>query len=277
MIQTFDSLWAVMAVFGAGVAAGAANAVAGGGSALAFPVLVLVGVPPIAANATSALGLWPGSVAAAWSYRARIRRIRRRTRWLIPPAMAGGLLGAWLLIELPPSWFAAVAPWLVIGAALSVGVEPGVRRWLRRRPGDLGDVGDAGDRGELGDRQDRNLEGRVTFAGISAMFLLAIYGGYFGAGMGLILLTTLGLLGLEDLQHANGIKNLMAVVIKAPAIVYFMAIGAARWDAALVMALGAISGGWLAGHLIQKVDASRLRWVIALIGLSLGALMLLRA
>lgn len=273
MIPTFDSLWAVMAVFGAGAAAGAANAVAGGGSALAFPVLVLVGVPPIAANATSALGLWPGSVAAAWSYRARIRHIRRRTRWLIPPAMAGGLLGGWLLIELPPSWFAAVAPWLVIGAALSVGVEPGVRTWLRRRPGDRGDVGDRGDRGYRAGRTHRAGAG---FAAITAMFLLSIYGGYFGAGMGLILLTTLGLLGLEDLQHANGIKNLIAVVIKAPAIVYFVAIGAARWDASLVMALGAISGGWLAGHLIQKVDASRLRWLIALIGLSLGALMLVR-
>ncbi len=247
-------MWHLLAVFAAGLAAGAANAVAGGGSAISFPVLVFVGVPPVAANATNSVGLWPGSVAAAWSYRARILRIRPRTLWLAAPALAGGLLGAWLLIQLPPSSFAALAPWLVMAAALSVAVEPLVR----------GSIG-AG---------STPYSARAFRVGLLAMFLLAMYGGYFGAGMGLILLATLGLLGLDDLQHANGIKNFLAVMIKLPAVVYFIAIGAARWESSLLMAIGAISGGWLAGHLIQKVDGSRLRWVVALIGLGLGILML---
>ncbi len=247
-------MWDLMAVFAAGLAAGAANAVAGGGSAISFPVLVFVGIPPVAANATNSVGLWPGSVAAAWSYRKRILRIRPRTLWLAAPALAGGLLGAWLLIELPPSYFAALAPFLVMAAALSVAVEPLVRR----------SIGAASLPHSLG----------AFPVGLAAMFALAMYGGYFGAGMGLILLATLGLLGLDDLQHANGIKNFMAVMIKLPAVVYFIAIGAARWESSLLMAAGAISGGWVAGHMIQKVNADRLRWVVALIGLGLGVLML---
>lgn len=241
-------------MFAAGVAAGAANAVAGGGSAVSFPVLVFVGLPPVTANATSAVGLWPGGVAAAWSYRSRIRQIRPRTRGLIAPALAGGLLGAWLLINLPAAWFAALAPFLVIGAAASVGIEPLVRRWVGRDP-------------------LRTPEGGFG-AGFLAVLGVAIYGGYFGAGMGLMLLTTLALLGLTDLQHANGVKNLLAVAIKLPAILYFIVLGALRWDATVIMGVGALVGGWLAGYLIQKVEAARLRWAVVIVGVVLGVSML---
>lgn len=250
----FDAPWDAIAVFVAALAAGAANAIAGGGSAISFPVLVFVGVPPVAANATSGVGLWPGSASAAWSYRSRIRRMGRRTRWLLLPAAAGGLLGAWLLIRLPPEWFGAVAPFLVMGAALSVAVEPLIDRPLGADP-----IGES----------DATLR-----TGMIVMFAVAVYGGYFGAGMGLMMLTTLALLGIDDLQQANGIKNLLAVVLKLPAIAYFIAVGALRWDAALLMGAGALLGGWVAGHLIQKVDTRRLRWVITAVGLVLGAAML---
>lgn len=250
----FDATWHAIAVFAAALAAGAANAIAGGGSALSFPVLVFVGVPPVAANATSGVGLWPGSASAAWSYRSRIRRMGGRTRWLLVPAAVGGLLGAWLLIRLPPEWFGTIAPFLVMAAALSVGVEPLIGRRLGADP-----IGES----------DATLR-----TGMIAMFAVAVYGGYFGAGMGLMMLTTLALLGIEDLQQANGIKNLLAAVLKLPAIAYFMAVGALRWDAALLMGVGALLGGWVAGHLIQKVDTRRLRWVITAVGLVLGAAML---
>lgn len=256
MMPGFETLGQAVVVFVAAVAAGAANAVAGGGSAISFPVLVLVGVPPVTANATNALGLWPGSVAAAWSYRGRIRRMGPRTRWLILPALLGGLAGAWLLIHLPAGWFAAIAPFLVLGAAASVGVEPVARRWVGS--------------GRIGDSHG------VFGAGLVAILGVALYGGYFGAGMGIMLLTALALLGLHDLQHANGVKNLLAVMIKLPAILYFIALGTLHWPAALIMAVGAIAGGWVAGHLIQKVDPERLRWVIVAVGFLLGLSMLAR-
>lgn len=252
----FESWSHALLVFAAGLAAGGANAVAGGGSALSFPALVLLGIPPVTANVTNALGLWPGSIAAAWSYRARLRSVAPRTRWLILPALGGGLIGAWLLVQLPARWFAGIAPFLVLGAAVSVGVEPLAKRWLGS--------------GQI-QRSDRALAGAVI-----AIFAVALYGGYFGAGMGIMLLTALGLMGLHDLQHANAVKNLITVVIKLPAIVYFVAMGLPEWHAALTLAAGAITGGWVSGHLIQKVRAERLRWVIVVVGIALGLLMLRR-
>lgn len=252
----FESWTHPLLVFAAAVSAGAANAVAGGGSAIAFPVLVLVGVPPVAANATNALGLWPGSIAAAWSYRTRLRRVSPRAHWLLLPALAGGLAGAWLLVQLPAAWFAGLAPFLVLGAAASVGVEPLARRW----------VGSGGIRESNG----------ALWGGLLAVLLVALYGGYFGAGMGIMLLTALALMGLRDLQEANAVKNLITVMIKVPAIAYFIFIGLPEWHAALIMGLGAVTGGWVAGRLIQKVDPERLRWVIVVVGMTLGVFMLLR-
>lgn len=256
MLSGFETLWQAVVIFMAAVAAGAANAVAGGGSAISFPALVLVGVPPVAANATNSLGLWPGSVAAAWSYRRRIGQMGRRTRWLVLPALVGGLAGAWLLINLPAEWFATIAPFLVLGAAASVGVEPATRRWVGS--------------GRISDSDG------VLGAGLLAILAVALYGGYFGAGMGIMLLTALGLMGLHDLQHANGVKNLLAVIIKFPAILYFIVVGTVEWRASIIMAVGAIAGGWVAGHLIQKVEAERLRWLIVAVGMLLGLFMLLR-
>lgn len=252
----FESWSHTLLVFVAALAAGAANAVAGGGSAISFPALVLVGVPPVAANATNALGLWPGSIAAAWSYRARLRSVTGRTRWLLAPALVGGLVGAWLLVQLPARWFAGIAPFLVLGAAVSVGVEPMAKRWL-------------------GTGRIRE-SGASLWGGLAAVLGVALYGGYFGAGMGIMLLTAFGLMGLRDLQHANGLKNLITVTIKLPAIAYFVVIGLPEWNAVVTMAVGAITGGWIAGHLIQKVDAERLRWVVVVVGAALGAFMLFR-
>lgn len=251
-----ETWWELAAVFAAAVSAGAANAIAGGGSAIAFPVLVLVGVPPVIANATNAVGLWPGGVAATWSYRSRIRQIGTRTRWLLLPAVLGGLLGGWLLLALPAGWFGAIAPFLVLAAAASVAVEPLVRRWL-------------------GSGEIRHSDSALR-AGLLAMLGVSIYGGYFGAGMGLLILTTLGLLGLRDLQHANGVKNLLSVAIKLPAIAYFIALGQLRWDMAILMGIGAMTGGWIAAHFVQKVDARRLRWIIVGVGVTLGLLMIPR-
>lgn len=255
MLPGLDSVWQLLAVAGAGLAAGSANAVAGGGSAISFPILVVVGLPPVAANATNAVGLVFGSASASWSYRGELRRAERWTLWLAVPSLLGGVLGAWLLVELPPGWFGAVAPWLVLAAAASVALEPVVRRWVGS--------------GEAG-------SGAARIGGVAFWFGIALYGGYFGAGMGMLLLTALGLLGIHDLQHANGLKNLLSIAIKAPAVLYFAVLGLPVWGASLTLLVGAVVGGWLAGHLIQRVDPGRLRWVVATVGALLAMLMLLR-
>lgn len=245
----------LLAVAGAGLAAGAANAVAGGGSAISFPILVMVGLPPVAANASNALGLVPGSAAASWSYRGEIRRARARTLWLAVPSLVGGALGAWLLVRLPADWFEAVAPWLVLLAAVSVSVEPLARRWV----------------GTGGDGSTSARAGGLLF-----WFAVALYGGYFGAGMGMLLLTSLGLLGVHDLQRANALKNLLSIAIKGPATLYFILLGLPVWPAALTLMAGAVAGGWVAGQLAQRVEGERLRWVVAAVGAAMGLFMLLR-
>jgi uncharacterized membrane protein YfcA len=250
-----DPWWQVPAIALAGLAAGSANAIAGGGGAIGFPVLVMAGLPPVAANASNAVGLLPGAGAAAWSYRAETRRAGAATLWLAAPSLAGGAVGAWLLIHLPAGWFAALAPWLVLLASAMVAVEPLAQRW----------IGGA----------DMRTSPRTRAAGFAAWFAIALYGGYFGAGMGLMLLVTLGLLGLDDLQHANGMKNLLSVAIKLPAILYFIVLGLPAWPATLALMAGGVAGGWITGRLIQRIDAGRLRWVVAGVGASLGLFMLL--
>jgi uncharacterized membrane protein YfcA len=243
------------AVAAAGLAAGAANAIAGGGSAISFPVLVMVGVPPVAANASNAVGLVPGSASASWSYRGELRQARRGSLWLAVPSVLGGALGAWLLTRLPADWFALAAPWLVLLAAASVSLEPLARRWV-------GTGGDGGQAGRIG--------------GVLFWFAISLYGGYFGAGMGMFLLAALGILGIHDLQHANGLKNLLSIAIKGPATLYFIALGLPVWPATLTLMAGAMTGGWVAGHLVQRVQAERLRWVVAAVGAGMGLFMLLR-
>lgn len=248
----FESPWQLLAVIAAGVAAGAANAIAGGGTAVSFPFLVLIGLPPVAANASNAVGLVPGAIAASWSYRAELRSAHPLMLWLALPSLAGGVAGAWLLIRLPASWFAGIAPWLVLLAAASVLLEPLVRRRIR--------AGIDGSRG-------------AVVAGGVAWLAVSLYGGYFGAGIGLLILTTLGLMGVHDLQHANGLKNLLSVAIKVPAVLYFIVIGLPVWPATLALMAGSTAGGWATAHVIQKVDTRKLRWLVAAVGATLGLLM----
>ena len=251
------------ASFGAALLAGSGNAVAGGGSALSFPILVWLGLPPVAANATNGVGLWPGSAAAAWSYRRRLADVPGGWWWLIVPSVVGGGLGAWLLLALPPSWFERIAPFLVIGAAGLVAVEPMLRRWIFRMAGATPD-GSAG------------TSPAWRWAAGGSQFLVALYGGYFGAGIGILLLSSLGLLGMTDLQRANGFKNLLATTMKGVAVVYFVVKGVLIWPVAVVMAVGSTLGGYATGILVQKVSGRTLRWIVVAVGVAMGASMFFR-
>ena len=242
----------LLLVLAAGILAGAGNTVAGGGTALSFPILVWVGLPEQIANATNTLGLLAGTGGGAWSYRSRIRR---QEGWglLWVPALLGGALGAALLLVLPPDWFAAAAPWLVIGSAGLVAADPLIRRHLSAPvPGE-----------------------RHMRTSVAALFLVSIYGGYFGAGIGILVLFTLRLVGVVDLHDANGLKNLLVTGIKGVAAVGFIASGIIVWSVALIMIVGSAVGGWGAGHLIQKVDQRELRWIVVAIGVTMGVIMML--
>lgn len=238
------------AVLVAGLLAGAGNTIAGGGTALSFPILVWVGIPDRIANATNTLGLLAGSAGGAWSYR---RRIRQQGGWrlLWGPAFVGGAVGAALLLWLPPEWFTAVAPWMVIGSAGLIAADPLIRRYLPHPP-----------------------SGSRLGSALTTMFLVAIYGGYFGSGIGILVLITLGMLGVDDLQDANGLKNLLVIGIKGIASLWFIVSGVINWPVAVVMLISSTMSGWWAGELIQRVEAQTLRWAVVAVGFSMGALML---
>lgn len=247
----------LLAAFGAALLAGAGNAVAGGGTNLSFPILIWIGLPPVAANATNGVGLWPGSAGAAWSYKGEITGADGRWWWLAIPSVVGGGVGAWLLLALPPTWFDALAPWLVITASGLVAADPLLRRWLRS-PGHEG-------------------AGKAWIAlAMAVQFLISVYGGYFGAGIGILLLVALGLMGMHDLHTANAWKNVLSVAIKGVAVVWFVVAGVLVWPVAVVMAVGSTVGGYFTGRFIQRFDQGRLRWLVVAMGVGMGLLLLVQ-
>jgi uncharacterized membrane protein YfcA len=249
-VDVYDPLH-ILVVLGAGLLAGTANVIAGGGTTVSFPILLWTGLPPQVANATNTLGLISGSLGGAWSYRARIRR-QQGWALLWIPALLGGAAGAALLLALPSSVFETIAPWLVIGSAVLEACEPLIRRHLPQlQPGE-----------------------RRLGTSMAALFLVAVYGGYFGAGMGILVLITLRLVGILDMHDANGLKNMLVVGIKGVAALGFILSGVVVWPVALLMMLGSTAGGWSAGHLIQRVDQATLRWIVVAIGLAMGVSML---
>src|SRR5688500_1231200 len=179
-----DSPLQILAVLLAGFCGGAVNAVAGGGTNLSFPALLWLGLPPVTANATSAVALWPGSLSGALGFRRALRGVDRRWWWLLLPSLLGGVLGALLLVEGPSRAFAAAAPWLVLGSTLLFAVEPALRRNLPA------------------------LAGRHSLLlAHAAQLVISVYGGYFSAGIGILIISSLGLSCVGDLAQAIGRKN----------------------------------------------------------------------
>lgn len=247
-----DHLLALAAGFGGGMA----NSIAGGGTNLTFPTLLWLGVSPVLASSTSTFSLWLGQALGAWAYRDEIGEAPRQWLWFCVPAAAGGLLGGWLLVQTPVETFRGLVPWLVIGGSVALAAEP----WLRQRL-------------DLQEHHHALLLWQAAAA--AAIFLVSIYGGYFGAGMGILMLATLGLLGVGTLQRANGLKNLFGAVMNLAAILYFLAVGALVWSAALSMVSGAAVGGYLGARLAGRIPEGLLRGLMVGIGLGVGLLLLL--
>ena len=186
------------AVFAAGLGAGLINAVAGGGTLLSFPVLVWAGRDPVVANATNALALWPGSLASALGLRRELGRAAPVLRLMLPPAVVGGALGGWLLLRTPSKVFSSIVPYLVLAATVLMAMQRPLRR--------LG-----------GAKQEMSVDcppGRAAALGLVAgQLVVSVYGGYFGAGMGILMLAALGLYGLGDIHERNALKNVSATAI----------------------------------------------------------------
>jgi uncharacterized membrane protein YfcA len=248
---SFDLVW----VFLAGVAGGAVNSIAGGGTLLTFPALVGIGVPSIIANASNTVALSPGALSSMWAYRSQLAGLRPWVMGLAAPSIAGGLIGAWLLLRTGPDRFDQIVPFLVLGATgLFIAQRPAMA-WLRRHhpPGT-----------EIPEPAAPNA--RV----IGYQLLVGIYGGYFGAGIGILMLAALGFMGFTHIHRMNGLKNLLAVGINGTAAVAFIIRGVVDWPIAVATGIGAIAGGYAGAAVAQKVPQGRVRIAIALIGLASG-------
>jgi uncharacterized protein len=242
----------------ASVLGGAANSVAGGGTLLTFPALVGLGVPMVAANATSTVALWPGGLSSMLGYRDVLRGVRSWARALVIPSLLGGLSGAWLLTRTSDAQFKALVPWLVLGATLLFMSQQRVGAWLRAR------VGAARQHATLPD----DLPAPPGMWAMVVQFLVAIYGGYFGAGAGIVMLAAFGLLGLTNVHQMNGLKNFLALLFNFVAIVTFAVSGLVQWPIALVMAIGSSVGGHVASRMAQRANQDVVRRLIGTIGIA---------
>lgn len=231
---------------GAAAAGGALNSVAGGGSFFTFPALILAGVPPVAANATSTVALWPGSLASAAAYRQDLRKLRRLLLPMGLASLVGGGLGAWLLLHTRDETFARIVPWLLLIATTLLASSGPLTRALRT----------------LAQPQPEHAPVLLTLS----QLLIALYGGYFGGGMGILMLAGLALHGLQDIHAMNGLKSLLGVLINGVAVVMFVAAGAVHWPQALVMIAGAALGGYFGAALAKRVPAARVRWLAVAVG-----------
>jgi uncharacterized membrane protein YfcA len=249
---------ASLAIFLAAFVAGMINSVAGGGTLVSFPALIWVGRDPIVANVTSTIGLLPASLGAMVGFRRELKESRKWISVLLAPSFAGGILGAVLLLRTPSRTFAAIVPYLILFATSLFAA--GDR--FARRPA----AASAAD----------GLGGGSWWAAVSFQFFVAVYGGYFGAGIGILMLAALSLFGLTDMHRMNGVKNTLAVFINGTAAVYFSLSGRVLWSDALVMAIGASAGGYGGAGLARALGQAFVRRAVVVIGIAMTVSLLLR-
>ena len=244
-------------VFAAACVAGAINSVAGGGTLITVPTLIWLGMPAINANATSTVALWPGSLSGAWAFRREMQEGDRRVFALIVPSLFGGLTGAILLHHTPPDLFERLIPGLILFATcLFMAQEPLQRRFNLTA---------------MHNARSHWLSWTMLF-----QLLVGIYGGYFGAGIGIMMLAALSLMGHTDIHHMNGVKNLLAVAINGIAIAYLVFTGLILWPDALVMAVGSIVGGVAGAGIARRAGRPVVRRIVIGVGFGMALSMFLR-
>jgi uncharacterized membrane protein YfcA len=235
------------------------NSVAGGGTMVTFPALVALGVPPLDANMTSTIALWPASISSMWGYRGELRGSRPWALGFAVPSLLGGAVGAWLLLRTPADRFAAIVPWLVLGATILFMIQRPVMRWIGRHRVE----------------SDHALTARRPPTSVLVyQFLVSVYGGYFGAGVGILMLAALGFMGLNNIHRMNGLKNWGGMCMNAVAAVMFAFSHLVNWPAALLMSVGAVAGGYIGSRTAQRFPQELVRASIVGIGLVSGVLLL---
>ena len=236
-------------LFFAGALGGALNSVAGGGSFIAFPALLFTGVPPIPANATNTIALWTAAAASGGAYRRRLDVPRRVMIPLLAASLVGGLLGALLLLKTPAQTFMRVLPWLTLGATLLFAFGKklaGSRRSVIEHDHEASSAA---------------LAGTTLF-----QLCVAVYGGYFGGGMGIVMLAMLAVLGMTDIHAMNALKSVLGFVINGVAVITFIVAGAVYWKHGIVMIAGGIVGGYVGAHYALKMPQSWIRVFVVLVG-----------
>lgn len=244
--------------FGAAFLAGSINSVAGGGTLISFPVLVFLGLPPVIANATNTVGIWPGAVGSIFGFRRELAQVPRRMRWLLIPAAIGGIIGAVLLRVTPPHVFDRLVPWLIFFATLLFIVQQPIQRRLRSV-----------------EAAEHGGPGWMTVA-LLAQFALAIYGGYFGAGMSIMLLSVLALIGMTDILEMSAMTSLLGLAVNGVAGIYFAVAGLVAWPYVLAMVLGAMTGGYGAAGVARRIGKVVVRRFVILVGLVITGVMFIR-
>ena len=245
-------------LFTAGLLGGALNAVAGGGGFIAFPALVFVGVPQIPANATNTVALWTGVTASGGAYRNRLDVPKRVLLPLLLAGLVGGIVGAFLLLKTPEQTFAKLVPWLMLGATLLFVFG---RMIAGKRTSSVG---------------WQATTAAIVGASIFEL-LVAIYGGYFGGGLGIVNLAMLAAVGMTDIHAMNALKAVLSSAINGVAVIVFIASRAIFWPQAIVMTGGALIGGYFGAHYAQKLPQLWIRWFVILVGTGMTVYFFTRA
>ncbi len=238
----------IVLLAGAGLGAGAVNAVAGGGSLVSFPALLAAGYPSVTANVTNSVAVLPGYLGGSLAYRRELAGQRGRIRALAPTTVAGTAAGSALLLTSPASLFDAIVPWLILAACALLALQPRAAAIAERH-------------------RDRRGSTVALHAGL---FLGAVYGGYFGAGLGIMLLALLGALLPDDLQRVNALKGVLSLIVAGAAAVAFAIFGPIAWDAALVVGAASLAGGAAGVRVARQLPAPVLRGVVIAYGVAVA-------
>ena len=244
-------IWSLVLVAGSALLAGAVNAMAGGGTLLTFPALLTL-LGPVAANATSTMSLLPGSLSAALGYRAELRESRHHLVLLWPPSLVGGIAGSLLLIRLPEKVFAHAVPWLLVTASVLLLLQRPLMRYIGAHP-------------------HATPHGRTVAAVVFFQFLVGVYGGYFGAGIGILMLSSLAFMGIPDIHHMNAVKNILAATMNGVSAIIFVAAGVVVWKYAAIMAVAAILGGYAGARVARRMKPDYVRAIVIVIGFLVAA------
>lgn len=242
--------------------AGAVNSVAGGGTLLTFPALTLVLGPTAAAtvtaNATSTVALFPGSLAAIWGYRREVAGTLPWIRPLIIPSLLGGAIGTWLVAQRDPREFMQLVPWLILTATILFLLQPVISKWT----------------GIGKPHATPSWKARAGIIGFQ--FLIALYGGYFGAGIGILMLSALALMGISDIHRMNGVKTMLASAINGVSVALFVYLDKVNWQLAFPMIISSIIGGYVGASVARRLDKNLVRYTVVVIGVGLSSYYFIR-